>query len=265
MELPPRWRILRDGPGAGAWNMAFDEALARTCRPGEGVLRTYAWSRPTLSFGRNQRARGVYDMESGRTLGADMVRRPTGGREVLHDRELTYAIVLPLADRRVGAARELHRLVGGALVEALRALGVPATQASDGIRAPHPDEGPCFGMPGAGEVEAGGRKVVGSAQGRFGGALLQHGSILMAPSTLSLSALRAAEVVLQEQVFEPPSGIAGLLGRPPGVSEVRGVVEAAFAGAFGGSWEVGQARPMERDAAEELMARNRSVEWTWRR
>src|SRR5690606_669373 len=109
--------------------------------------------------------------------------RPTGGREVLHDRELTYAVVVPL--RAFGGLRALHRLVNGALVEALRSLGVAADLAPPDGRALRPDAGPCFGGPAEGEVTVGGRKLIGSAQVRVGGAVLQHGSLRLAPPSLS--------------------------------------------------------------------------------
>src|SRR5215213_2662474 len=93
-----RWRLLDTPPAPGAWNMAVDEALAESVRRGGApVLRVYRWSPPCLSLGRNQPARGRYRLDALAARGIDVVRRPTGGRAVLHDRELTYAAALPEA------------------------------------------------------------------------------------------------------------------------------------------------------------------------
>src|SRR6185312_6462234 len=98
-SLTTMWRLLRSPASAGADNMAMDEALmAHAARTGQWVLRVYAWSSPTLSFGRNQRALGAYDRARLAERGIDVVRRPTGGRAILHDREVTYSVVGPVRD-----------------------------------------------------------------------------------------------------------------------------------------------------------------------
>lgn len=163
--------------------MALDEALARGCdRGAPASLRFYAWQRPTLSIGRHQRLDAAADPESCRRLGLDLVRRPTGGRAVLHEHEVTYALTLPpgeplLAD---GFRRALAK-IARALARGLRSLGVPAEVASRGEAGPGRGAGPvlpCFLLAAREEVVVGGLKVGGSAQWRLpGGALLQHGSI----------------------------------------------------------------------------------------
>src|SRR4028119_220945 len=96
--LGRRWRLIDTPPAPGAWNMAVDEALAESVRQGGlPVLRLYRWSPRCLSLGRNQPARGRYDTAALAARGIDVVRRPTGGRAVLHDRELTYCAALPAA------------------------------------------------------------------------------------------------------------------------------------------------------------------------
>src|SRR5438067_1324002 len=164
--------------------MALDDALLDRARAtGECVLRLYAWSTPTLSFGRHQRARGVYDPARLAEHGIDAVRRPTGGRAVLHDREITYSITAPLG-ALAPATAPLHAAyarVNRLLVAALRILGVDAREAERSARAPRPDGAPCFEVPTGGELvidrDAGAAKLVGSAQWREEGALLQHGSL----------------------------------------------------------------------------------------
>jgi len=273
MSWPSRWRILRDGPGQAAWNMALDEALAREAKPGRGVLRTYQWSRASLSFGRNQAVRGRYDPEACQALGVEVVRRPTGGREVLHDRELTYSVIVPLGEARLGAARELYAEVNAGLVRALRSLGVEARSANPEGRTPRPDAGACFRTPARGEVEVDGAKIAGSAQVRLGGALLQHGSILLGPPSVELGSLLTASAdrdLAPDRASEPDGsqggiGLAEVLGRPVAFSDLRGVVEAGLAGELGGRWELSEFRSGEVGAARRFRGRYDSTEWSWRR
>jgi lipoyl(octanoyl) transferase len=168
------------GPARGARNMAVDHALLESVQQGgRPVLRLYRWDPPCLSFGRNQRTLGIYDEARIRAAGVDVVRRPTGGLAVLHDRELTYCVLAP-ADA-LGGPRRAYQLINSALVAGLATLGVPAAVAGAGS-APNPigdAAAPCFHAPAAGEVVALGRKLVGSAQRCEGRTLLQHGSILL--------------------------------------------------------------------------------------
>ncbi|HEV2149493.1 MAG TPA: hypothetical protein VGR37_18985, partial [Longimicrobiaceae bacterium] len=101
--------------------MAVDAALAESVRQGGlPVLRFYRWDPPCLSLGRNQPAAGRYDLDALRARGVDVVRRPTGGRAVLHDRELTYSVAV--ADGALGGPRECYAAVNRALVAGLRRL-----------------------------------------------------------------------------------------------------------------------------------------------
>src|SRR5436190_13558957 len=100
------WRLLIVAPRSGAENMARDTALqARAARTGETVFSIYTWSRPTLSFGRNQPASGLYDLAKLRAAKIDVLRRPTGGRAILHHREVTYSVTAPIA---VASLRETY-------------------------------------------------------------------------------------------------------------------------------------------------------------
>jgi lipoate-protein ligase A len=264
-EVPPppqrlQWRVLRDPPGRAAWNMAVDEALARSRTGSEAVLRLYRWARPTLSFGRNQDPRPRYDPLALAARGAEAVRRPTGGREVLHDRELTYTVVAPFAGP--GSLRGLYHTVNQALLAALEALGVPgAALAGRSGPTPRPDAGACFGTPAPGEVVARGGKLVGSAQRRLGPTILQHGSLLLAPASLSLAALAVPGRPPSEQ---EGTHLAALLGRRPGVAEVAATVEAAMAGTFGGDWARGDGlTPAEAERARALTAIYADPDHVW--
>lgn len=179
MPASDAWQLRVDPDGAsGAVNMSLDQALLDdAARSGRAWLRLYRWSPPCLSFGRNEPAARRYDRAAIERLGLDVVRRPTGGRAVWHDREVTYAVAAPVA--WFGSLRDSHRAMHQRLATALRHLGVPAALAADtGNRAPL-DGGACFAQAVGGEIMVHGRKLVGSAQVRQCAAFLQHGSILL--------------------------------------------------------------------------------------
>ena len=169
------WRILVDGPLHGAANMARDHALAELVGHGEAVLRLYRWSPATLSLGRNEPFGEIHRRLLASRPDVGVVRRPTGGRAVLHDHELTYGVAAPVS--AFGGLRAAYRSINRALVEGLGRLGVAARLAGPG--ALPSGAGVCFADSAEGEVVAGGRKLVGSAQRRIGGAFLQHGSLLL--------------------------------------------------------------------------------------
>jgi len=256
-----RWRILCDGPLEGIRNMAVDHALARERRPDEATFRIYEWKRPTISFGRNEPARGLYDVEAARREGVRFVRRPTGGRAVLHDRELTYAVVAPL--RAWGGLRAAYRSINSALVDGLEALGAGVELARAPDDGPTPlSAGPCFQRPAEGEVVARGRKLVGSAQARVGDSLLQHGSLILGGSQDALARIgpeAAAEAGAR------PASVAELLGRTPTREELEDALVAGFRRGVGGEWRRDGLTDAERSAAVELEDRYASAEWTWRR
>src|SRR5687768_3445669 len=172
------WRTLLLPGRTGVENMARDTGLMERARSsGESVFTVYDWARPTLSFGRNQEAKGRYDLTSIRHRGVDVVRRPTGGRALLHHREVTYSVTAPI-EAAESLTDSYHR-INRVLVAGLRKLGVEAMESQSATPAPAPGTLPCFATPANGELISGGGKLVGSAQVREGGALLQHGSILL--------------------------------------------------------------------------------------
>ena len=116
------WRVIFDGPGTGAHNMALDHALAMSARRGDGVLRLYSWSTKTVSFGRHEPANDLYDRSAADAAGIEFVRRPTGGRAVLHGAELTYGLVLP--DRTYGGPKGVYTKIHEGLARGLVELGV---------------------------------------------------------------------------------------------------------------------------------------------
>jgi lipoate-protein ligase A len=256
------WRLLDTPPAPGAWNMAVDEALAESVRAGgPPVLRVYRWSPPCLSLGRNQPSDG-YDRDEIRRRGLDVVRRPTGGRAVLHHRELTYSVAT--REGTLGGPRQSYAAINRALVAGLAPMGVPAhLQPAGTERAPLPSLAPCFEQPVEGEVTAAGRKLVGSAQRSEGGVMLQHGSLPIEDDQSVVAELLRAEV--QAAPAEPPATLAGLLGTAP---DWDALVDALAAG-----WQETLCVRLERSAltgeevrrAEGFRVRYEDPAWTWHR
>lgn len=175
---PATWRLLVDGEADGATNMAMDEAILTAVVEGASppTLRLYAWSPPCLSLGRNQPLADV-DLAACRTAGVEVVRRPTGGRAILHTDELTYSVALLQGDpRATGEVVDSYRRLSEGLLAGLHLLGADAVQA--GSQKPAADlSAICFQTPSEYEIVVGGRKLVGSAQWRARGGVLQHGSL----------------------------------------------------------------------------------------
>jgi len=231
MSFPPvRWRLLWSPPADGATNMAIDAAMVEAVAEGQAppTVRFYRWDPPCLSLGRRQPAEAV-DLPRCRADGVEVVRRPTGGRAILHADELTYSVVFPEADpRAAGGVLETFRRFGEAFAQALRALGVP-----DVTLAPHLDpagrgEGfVCFEVPADYELTVGGRKIMGSAQWRHRGVVLQHGSLPLAGDPGAIARylkdrpdperLRRRAITLQEAA-----------GRPVAFEEAAAAILEAF-------------------------------------
>jgi lipoate-protein ligase A len=259
-----RWRLLDTGARDGAWNMACDVALmARARRTGESVFRVYAWALPTVSFGRHEAARRHYDADAITAAGVDLVRRPTGGRALLHHREVTYSITAPVVpgESLAASVRRFNQL----LLDALHALGVDAREAG-ASRAMRPEGAACFAVPSSGELTLEGRKLVGSAQVRQDGALLQHGSILLDDDQGRIAGFAAG-------AYLPPAPAAALrekLGAKAAYEPVRDALLRTVAAASGaGSAEELVLSPDETIGGspefDDALLQFRDAAWTWRR
>jgi lipoate-protein ligase A len=260
------WRLLLDPPAAGAWNMAVDEVLLEGAAAGTAppTLRFYAWAPACLSLGYFQPFE-VVDVAGCRSLGVDVVRRPTGGRAILHDRELTYSVALPLKLLGDGGAvlSSYHR-VSLALERGLNRLGAPVVLAPESAAQPDPDRGPvCFDRPSAHEILLDGRKLVGSAQVRRATAILQHGSILIEPRIDRLLACLRLPDGPAGRIEDGIAGLAEVGDFEP--ARIAGALADAFAEEFGANPVVSRLRPDERRAAEDLAgSKYQSVAWTER-
>ena len=219
MRLTAGFRLLTHEPGEGRHNMAVDEALA-SCA-GEGLspptLRLYGFAPPTLSLGRFQRARELVDPGRLAAAGVTLVRRPTGGQAVLHDRELTYAVALGRQHLEPFSKREIYQFIAGLLLAGLEALGIRAQSSRAALGSPHnPD---CFRSTGQYEIaDDRQRKLIGSAQVLTRRFSLQHGAIPLDGSYRRIAGfLRSAPGEGQEHGL--PSSLGEELGREVSYAE----------------------------------------------
>jgi len=177
---PPAWFLLLETePRPAAENMARDEFLFRRCHERQcGFFRLYSWQRPSFSTGVSQKAAKALNLDFIKASGCDYVRRITGGKTVLHDHEITYAVAS--SEDLFFKDHDLHQsymLISRVLVNALRSLGVAADLSQGSPAELSRSHNPCFSFPTPNEVEVNGKKIIGSAQKRDKQALLQHGSI----------------------------------------------------------------------------------------
>ena len=173
-------RLLLDPPGPGAWNMAVDEMLLERATAGGGCCwRFYAWEAPTLSLGYFQATEDRVRHPASQHC--PMVRRPSGGGALVHDRELTYCFVAPVDHPLAARRHQLYATIHETLIEALAHFGMEARLVKEQAPLPsrsHPLPFLCFQRRAAGDVLLDQIKIAGSAQRRLRGAVLQHGSVL---------------------------------------------------------------------------------------
>lgn len=240
--------------------MALDHALmSRARQSGEAVLRVYEWASPVLSLGRNQRARGAYLDGELANRAVTVVRRPTGGRALLHHREITYSVTAPVMP--TDGLTAVYERVNALLLNALHSLAVPAELARPDARAQSPTAVPCFAEPARNEIVVDGRKLVGSAQWRDEGAMLQHGSILVDDDQGLIPLLMRVPV----PPAPPPATLREVLGRAPSAQEVADVLFGAVRRLVDPTAAVLSSDESESLVDETLARHYRDPEWTWRR
>lgn len=273
------WRLLVSGCGDGALNMAVDEALLHTAMGGgQPVLRLYAWSPAAVSLGFFQE---LDDTSINRAeiqrRGFGLVRRPTGGRAILHKHEITYSVAARQSD--IGGGNTLmgaYRSISRGVEAGLNLLGIGAALAekaggSDLDRSSLPTV--CFGHPARADMVAAGRKIVGSAQLRRREALLQHGAIPISidpaehlavmPGGLGNAEADAADAGRLARIA---CGVADIIGREPSFSELADAIAEGFRRALGIEFEPGGLSAAETDLADRLRTgKYLNPEWTLHR
>ncbi|MBW6465553.1 MAG: lipoate--protein ligase family protein [Brevefilum sp.] len=255
------WRLIEHPPAQGAWNMAVDEAILESVYNNQSLptLRLYAWQPACLSLGHAQPFAEV-NTQVLVAQGWDVVRRPTGGRAILHVDELTYSVIAPQSEPRVkGGVLESYLRLSEALLEALRSLGLnPQANekaANSNSKAPNPV---CFEVPSNYEITVKGKKLIGSAQARRKDGLLQHGALpLYGDLTRIISALKfpdaAAQSEAQARLLDHATTVERELGQAPTWAQAIHAFHDAFQRVLNLELQPAQLTEQEIHRAQELM------------
>jgi lipoate-protein ligase A len=255
------WRLLQTGHAAGAWNMAVDEAILEAAVRGDvpPTLRLYGWQPPCLSLGHAQPVSDV-DLERLAARSWDLVRRPTGGRAILHTDELTYSVSGPEEIGLLsGDILTSYQRISTAILAALQALGLgvqalPQEKSANG--APEPV---CFEVPSNYEITYLGKKLVGSAQARRKGGVLQHGTLpLSGDLARIIQALvfpdEDARLHAAERLLDRATTVADSLGQNISWLQAALAFAEAFSRVHGLDLQASELTPDELARAEELVA-----------
>jgi len=275
---PAAWRLLHTPFTSGARNMAVDEAILLANAGGSAppTLRFFGWTPPCLSLGYAQSGADA-DRERLRALGVDLVRRPTGGRAILHTDELTYSVIAPMDEPRVlGGVVESYQHLSAGLRQGLERLGLTVradkeyTTAEAGTA-----KGPvCFEVPSNYEITVGlgdrPRKLLGSAQVRKQGVVLQHGTLPLAGDIARIVQGLAFESEAARQaagvrVAQRATTLAAVLGRAISWDEAAAALAAGFAAALNLTLTPGPLTGAEAALADKLCADKYATDaWNYR-
>jgi lipoate-protein ligase A len=240
-----RWKFVDTGNHPGTFNMEFDESLVHSLAEGNGIptVRVYGWKPTAISLGWNQSMDEI-DISKATHDGIDIVRRPTGGRAILHSEELTYCVAMFSPAKRILA---VYNEISQALVQGLKMLGVDVTLEKSQPHFPSlyrsMSSAACFSSSARYEIQIGGRKLVGSAQRRYVGRngeeiVLQHGSLLLGPDHRRLIEYLNLEKELdrerlKEEIDKKTIDLSEALGRVVTFGECAEFLRSGFEEAWG--------------------------------
>ena len=249
----PVWRLIIDGPVSGAMNMALDRAVLELHAMGVAppTLRLYRWEVPTASLGRFQAVEQV-DLEACARRGFDVVRRPTGGRGVLHHDELTYSIVAGASSGVPRGVAASYRHLSAALAEAYVLLGVPAqiTARARGEKG----AGACYLHATPADLSLGAAKLSGSAQVWKDDAVLQHGCFVISRDVDAEADVFRLDAGRRAALGETTATLAGALGATPSVEVITAAVVEAVERVLCVDLEPGSFTDEERAIAASMVA-----------
>jgi len=276
MSIAPfsKWRLILSPPARGSWNMAVDEGMLEKNNTGRNLptLRLYAWEPTCLSLGYAQ-PRGDVNFEKLHDLGWNIVRRPTGGKAILHKNELTYSVIASASEPRLqGSVIDSYKYLSMALLRALEQLGASA-QAAELIK-PSNDQRTqnpvCFEVPSNYEITVKGKKLIGSAQARRREGILQHGSLpLFGDITDILNVLSFSNTEEKSEashrLSKRATSLESVLSRKVTWGEAAHEFINAFQEVLNIELEPGELSRSEKERATELEKNKyRNPEWTHR-
>ncbi len=234
------WHLIETGFSSGKFNMDYDYKLASECPPDEAFLRFYRWNPFCISLGANQNLSDI-NLAEARKDGIDVVKRPTGGRAILHAEELTYSAVIPLNDKLT--PKEIYSRISYALINGLTIYNTVLSQAElETVQPNFPsllkeDENiMCFASTAKSEVKFEGKKLIGSAQRKMKNVILQHGSILCGgfhkklPDYLNLSQLQ--KEIFKKELLTKTIELESILNQKTDYEKLSECLIAGFENVF---------------------------------
>lgn len=252
--------------------MAIDEAILQVMAQSTDkipVLRFYGWKPATLSLGYAQSFSKEVDVQACKEAGIDIVRRPTGGRAILHQYELTYSVIAREADQHVnGTVMESYLKISQALLHGFKSVGIPAEMAQSKLA--NAESAACFDAPSWYELVVDGRKLVGSAQVRKDGILLQHGSIMLhLDAELLFKVIQFSSEKMRERQLisfkKKACALDEVWTKPVSREELEEALCQGFKQVMEISLRESGLTSQEKDLAGSLVSKYQADEWTQKR
>lgn len=272
------WNFINTGSKNPYYNMAMDEALLNFVSRGEidPVIRFYTWNPATLSIGYFQRLQKEIDIDKVKEKGYGLVRRQTGGRGVLHDKELTYSVIVPESHPNMpSTVTEAYKIISQGLLEGFKNLGfetyfaIPRSK-DERDKLKQPRSSVCFDAPSWYELVVEGRKIAGSAQTRQKGVILQHGSILQDIDIDDLFDMfkfknERLKAKMKENFVQKAVAINDISNQHITLNEMENAFEAGFKKGLNIDFKPLELTEKQLEEVQELEDKYRSEAWMYRK
>mgnify|MGYP002716297353 FL=1 len=272
------WNFINTGSKNPYYNMAMDEALLNFVSRGEidPVIRFYTWNPATLSIGYFQRLQKEIDIDKVKEKGYGLVRRQTGGRGVLHDKELTYSVIVPESHPNMpSTVTEAYKIISQGLLEGFKNLGfetyfaIPRSK-EERDKLKQPRSSVCFDAPSWYELVVEGRKIAGSAQTRQKGVILQHGSILQDIDIDDLFDMfifknERLKAKMKENFVQKAVAINDISNQHITLNEMENAFEAGFKKGLNIDFKPLELTKKQIEEVQELEEKYRSEAWMYRK
>ncbi|MCC3667538.1 lipoate--protein ligase family protein [Staphylococcus epidermidis] len=276
--MTEKWNFINTGSKNPYYNMAMDEALLNFVSRGEidPVIRFYTWNPATLSIGYFQRLQKEIDIDKVKEKGYGLVRRQTGGRGVLHDKELTYSVIVPESHPNMpSTVTEAYKIISQGLLEGFKNLGfetyfaIPRSK-EERDKLKQPRSSVCFDAPSWYELVVEGRKIAGSAQTRQKGVILQHGSILQDIDIDDLFDMfkfknERLKAKMKENFVQKAVAINDISNQHITLNEMENAFEAGFKKGLNIDFKPLELTEKQLEEVQELEDKYRSEAWMYRK
>ena len=278
MIMTEIWNFINTGSKNPYYNMAMDEALLNFVSRGEidPVIRFYTWNPATLSIGYFQRLQKEIDIDKVKEKGYGLVRRQTGGRGVLHDKELTYSVIVPESHPNMpSTVTEAYKIISQGLLEGFKNLGfetyfaIPRSK-EERDKLKQPRSSVCFDAPSWYELVVEGRKIAGSAQTRQKGVILQHGSILQDIDIDDLFDMfifknERLKAKMKENFVQKAVAINDILNQHITLNEMENAFKSGFKKGLNIDFKPLELTEKQKEEVQELEEKYRSEAWMYRK